>query len=85
MLDNHEISNDSVKSIIKKRGFFDDIYVLSDILKPIKEAILMLEGTNTNLADCYLQLLRMAANFKSMPTDDYKTLKNSCIKIFNRR
>ena len=45
----------------------------------------MLEGTNTNLADCYLQLLRMATNFKSMPTDDYKTLKNSCIRIFNKR
>lgn len=85
MLDNHEISSDTVKSILKKRGFFDDIRVISDILKPIKEAILMLEGTNTNLADCYLQLLRMATNFKSMPTDDYKTLKNSCIRIFNKR
>ncbi|CAB5208187.1 unnamed protein product [Rhizophagus irregularis] len=59
--------------------------VLSDILKPIKESILVLEGTKTNLADCYLQLLKMAANVKSMPIDDYKTLKNSCIRIFNRR
>ena len=59
--------------------------VLSDILKPIKEAILMLKGTKTNLADCYLQLLKMAANVKSMPIDDYRTLKNSCIRIFNTR
>lgn len=59
--------------------------VLSDILKPIKESILVLEGTKTNLADCYLQFLKIAANVKSMPIDDYKTLKNSCIRIFNRR
>ena len=59
--------------------------MLSEILKPIKDAILFLEGTNTNLADCYLQLLRTAYIFKSMPTDDYKTLKASCIKIFNKR
>ncbi|CAB5164801.1 unnamed protein product [Rhizophagus irregularis] len=85
VLDNHEISSDNVKSILKKRGFFDDMRVLSDILKPIKESILVLEGTKTNLADCYLQLLKMAANVKSMPIDDYKTLKNSCIRIFNRR
>jgi hypothetical protein len=59
--------------------------VLSEILKPIKDAILSLEGTNTNLADCYLQLLRTAYIFKTMPTDDYKTLKASCIRIFNKR
>ena len=59
--------------------------VLSDILKPIKEVILMLEGTKTNLADCYLQLLKMVAKVKSMPIDDYRTLKNSCIRIFNTR
>ncbi|GET55642.1 ribonuclease H-like domain-containing protein [Rhizophagus irregularis DAOM 181602=DAOM 197198] len=87
VLDNHEreISNEAVKAILKKRGFFDDIRILSDILKPIKKAILMLEGSNVTLADCYLHLLRIAAFFKSMPTDDYKELRNSCISIFNKR
>ncbi|GET63634.1 ribonuclease H-like domain-containing protein [Rhizophagus irregularis DAOM 181602=DAOM 197198] len=87
VLDNHEreISNEAVKAILKKRGFFDDIRILSDILEPIKKAILMLEGSNVTLADCYLHLLRIAAFFKSMPTDDYKELRNSCISIFNKR
>ncbi|GBC43564.1 ribonuclease H-like domain-containing protein [Rhizophagus irregularis DAOM 181602=DAOM 197198] len=86
-LDNHEreISNEAVKAILKKRGFFDDICILSDILELIKKAILMLEGSNVTLADCYLHLLRIAAFFKSMPTDDYKELRNSCISIFNKR
>ncbi|CAB5198747.1 unnamed protein product, partial [Rhizophagus irregularis] len=77
VLDNHEreISNEAVKAILKKRGFFDDIRILSDILEPIKKAILMLEGSNVTLADCYLHLLRIAAFFKSMPTDDYKEYK----------
>ncbi|PKC71131.1 hypothetical protein RhiirA1_390784 [Rhizophagus irregularis] len=64
---------------------FDDICVILDILKLIKEAILMLERTYTTLADCYLYLLRIATFFKQMPMNDYRSLKNSCIKAFNER
>ena len=74
-----------MKTILKKRGFFDDIRTLSEILKPIKEAILELEGKNATLADCYLQLLKIAAYFKQMSTTDYQTLRNSCIQVFNKR
>ncbi|CAB4411425.1 unnamed protein product [Rhizophagus irregularis] len=81
----HEISNQAIKTILKKQGFFDDIHVISDILKPIKEAILMLERTYITLADCYLYLLRIATFFKQMPMNDYRSLKNSCIKAFNKR
>ncbi len=48
------MSNNVVKSILKKREFFDDIRMISEILKPIKDAILTLERTNVILADCYL-------------------------------
>ena len=58
---------------------------MSELLKPIKNAILVLEGNNTTLADCYLQLLKIAAYFKSIPATDYQQLKNSCIKVFNQR
>ncbi|GES94475.1 zinc finger BED domain-containing protein 4-like [Rhizophagus clarus] len=59
VLDKHEreISNEAVKAILKKRGFFDDIRMLLEILKPVKEAILILEGNNVTLADCYVYLL----------------------------
>ena len=45
------MSNSTVKSILKKRGFFDNIL---EILKLIKNVILILERMNTILADCYL-------------------------------
>ncbi|CAB5213576.1 unnamed protein product [Rhizophagus irregularis] len=45
----------------------------------------MLERTYTTLADCYLYLLRIATFFKQMPMNDYRLLKNSCIKTFNER
>ena len=86
-MNNHEneISNDSVKSILRKRGFFDDVRNLSELLKPIKNAILALEGNNVTLADCYLQLLKIATYFKSIPATDYQQLKNLCIEVFNKR
>lgn len=59
--------------------------MVSEILKPIRDAILMLEKTNSTLADCYLQILKIAAFFKEMPVVDYRTIKNECIKIFNKR
>ena len=79
------MSNSVVKSILKKRGFFDDIRMISEILKPIKDAILTLERMNATLADCYLQILKIATFFKEMPTVDYRIIKNECIKIFNKR
>ena len=81
----NEISNSSVKSILRKRGFFDDVRNLSEILKLIKDAILALKGKNTTLADCYLQLLKIVTYFKTISLVDYRQLKNSCIKVFNKR
>ncbi len=79
------MSNSAVKSILKKRGFFDDIRMISKILKPIKDAIIILKRTNMTLADCYLQILKIATFFKEMLTVDYRIIKNECIKIFNKR
>ena len=59
--------------------------MISEILKLIKDAILTLKRTNVILADCYLQILKIAIFFKEMPTVDYQIIKNKCIKIFNKR
>ena len=48
------MSNSAIKSFLKKKGFFDNIQIISEILKPIKDAILMLERINVTLADYYL-------------------------------
>ncbi|CAG8750647.1 36434_t:CDS:2, partial [Racocetra persica] len=48
------ITNESVKTIIcRKRGFFNDVYNLAKIFKPIKEAIIKLESRNAILADLF--------------------------------
>ena len=39
-----EISNDTVKKILKKQKFYDRVNTLAQLLRPIKNAILMLEG-----------------------------------------
>ena len=48
------MSNSVVKSILKKKGFFDDIQMISEILKLIKDTILTLKRMNMTLVDCYL-------------------------------
>ena len=45
--------------------------MISEILKPIKDAIFMLKRMNTTLADCYLQILKIATFFKEILTVDY--------------
>ncbi|CAB4401732.1 unnamed protein product [Rhizophagus irregularis] len=59
--------------------------VNNELEKESNFTIALDEGSNVTLADCYLHLLRIAAFFKSMPTDDYKELRNSCISIFNKQ
>jgi hypothetical protein len=81
----HEITSEAVKRIINKRGFFQDVEVLTNILIPIKKAILNLESRNSNLADCYIQLLRIGASLQKISTTDYFSFKNHCIKKYNQR
>ena len=72
-------------TILQKRGIFDDIQKLSEVLLPIKNAILSLERNNANLADCYINLIRVAATIKKMDQDDYKDFRTYLIRIFNTR
>ncbi|CAG8663071.1 8810_t:CDS:2, partial [Racocetra fulgida] len=49
---------ESIKAIIyTKKGFFNDVYNLAKIFKPIKDAIIKLENRNATLADCYFALI----------------------------
>jgi hypothetical protein len=52
---------------------------------PIKNAILSLERNDANLADCYINLLRVAASIKKMDQDDYSDFRAHLIKVFNIR
>ncbi|CAJ0766560.1 8539_t:CDS:10 [Entrophospora sp. SA101] len=69
-----EISSDVVKKILQRRGFFDDMEALAQILKPIRTAIQELETTSITLADCYIHLIKIAAAFKGLPLEDYRRI-----------
>jgi hypothetical protein len=74
-----------IKAILKSRGFFNDVFDLAKVLKPIKEAITSLEAKTTNLADCYLGYVKLAAAIKTIPIDQHLMFRRACIKIFNER
>ncbi|CAG8787962.1 21075_t:CDS:2, partial [Cetraspora pellucida] len=63
--ENHsEILNPVILTILHSRGFFSDMQYLSEILLPIKDAILSVEANCSTLADCYINLMRIAGQYK---------------------
>jgi hypothetical protein len=80
------LTNDTVRKILRSRGFFHDVEIVSRILAPIKIAILQLEKRECNMADCFLQLVQLAVSFNNLPNErGLIILKNDCVRIFNKR
>src|SRR5947208_1857455 len=80
------ITSEAVKTIInRKRGFFNDVYDLANVMKPIKDAILNLEGSKATLADCYFYLAYIGRSISKIAEDDHVTFGQHAIKIFNER
>ncbi|CAG8454591.1 7924_t:CDS:2 [Dentiscutata erythropus] len=67
-------------TILKSHGFFDDIQYLTEILTPIKFAILEVEGSRSNLADCYIALLKIGAIINELPQREYREFENYSYK-----
>ena len=59
-----EITNVTVKKILKKQSFYDQVNALAKLLRPIKNAILMLEGNQANLSDAFIQMIHLAYTIK---------------------
>ncbi|CAB4489581.1 unnamed protein product [Rhizophagus irregularis] len=86
--DNHSevIITPAILTILYNKGFFSDMQHLSEVLFPIKNAILAVEVTNSTLTDTYVNLMKIAAVIQNLFTDDeYKGFCNHCIKKFNHR
>jgi hypothetical protein len=58
---------------------------LSDVLFPVKNAILAVEATHATLADAYMNLMKIAAAIHNLSTDEYKGFRNHCVKKFDYR
>src|SRR2546423_11171840 len=75
-----------VKKILKLRGFFHDVQLITSVLLPLRNAVLHLEKTNINLADCFIQLVKLAVNINKISNEQgIIGFKNHCIKIINER
>lgn len=75
----------SVKSILIKRGFFENVLDLSNIVKPIKDAIVCLEGRASNLANCFHIYIKLALAINNISIEFQKNFRNYCITKFNNR
>lgn len=73
-----------VKAIIQNRQFWYDVEQLKMVLNPAKNAVKALESNTTTLADCFIELLKMA---QAILTISFQNLnfKQKCIAIFNKR
>jgi hypothetical protein len=81
------ILNNHCVEIITTRGFFEDVRQMITILKPIKNAVSVLESNSTTLADYFIQLCRLAyiINHISISISIYENFRNYCIDKFNER
>ena len=53
---------------------------------PLKTAILNLEGTKCNLADCFVQLIKLVVSINRITNERRMNgFKNHCIKVINER
>ena len=54
------------------------------VLNPAKNAVKALESNQTTLADCFVELLKMAQAISAISFNNL-TFKQKCIAIFNKR
>ncbi len=78
------ITNEAIKTIInRKRGFFNDVIDLANIMKPIKKAILNLKSSKAILVDYYFYLAYLGRSINKISEDDHVIFHQYAIKIFN--
>lgn len=75
----------NVKKILRGRTFFDDLNHLVQVLKYVKDAVVILQSDKTNLANCFINLVKLAAAIKKIPIEFHKNFRIHCINKFNER
>jgi hypothetical protein len=79
------INATKIKAIILDRQFWHNVEQLKKILNPAKKAIKALELNTTTLADCFVELLKMAQEISTISTFQNVNFKQKYIAIFNKR
>jgi len=74
----------NIKNIIHNRQFWQDVEQLETILLPPKRTIKAVETKSSNMALCFLELVKMAITIKNISNIIDSNFKKQCIKIYNR-
>jgi hypothetical protein len=77
-----EINNATVKKILKKQAFYDQVIqvnALAKLLRPIKNAILIFEENQVNLADAFIQMVRLGYTIKKFNASNLVALQQHAI------
>ncbi len=75
----------NIKRILRGRTFFNNLNHLVQVLKYVKEAVIVLQSDKTNLADCFINLVKLAAIIKKILIEFHKNFYSYCINKFNER
>jgi len=75
----------NIATILRDRQFFGDVEELNKILTPIKKTCKIVETKNTNLVDCFLQLVCLALAIRNLPISSNQNFREECIIAFNKR
>ncbi|RGB23423.1 hypothetical protein C1646_774522 [Rhizophagus diaphanus] len=79
------IMSEAVKIIInQKREFFNNVYDLSNVIKPIRNAILSFESSKSTLADCYFFLTCLSQSINKVSENENVNFHQHAIKSFNK-
>ncbi|RHZ55150.1 hypothetical protein Glove_420g87 [Diversispora epigaea] len=84
ILENHPqiITNKNVFTLLQNEGFYFNCYQITSILKPVKELTNILEARNTNLADCFIGLIKLGAKINQIQQGNQ--WKSIIISNYNR-
>lgn len=77
------ISNTEVSYLILDEEFFTTCRQIRSVWAPIKECINILEARSASLADCFIQMIKLAVAIFRLPSSNL--YKSAAIQIFNRR
>ncbi|CAH1768696.1 7716_t:CDS:2, partial [Entrophospora sp. SA101] len=83
LTENSDLIPNPIKRILRGYNFFSNIQNLSYIFKPMRDSVTVLQSENTNLADCYLQLVKLAAAVKKTPINTNSSYNKFCTNKFN--
>ncbi len=72
-----------MKQLLRHDEFYQNCKAVADVLKPIRAAILEVERHNSNLADCFMAMVKIAAAINNLSTNHNIGFRNQLIELFN--